>query len=132
MKSEIIAVPSSLPGGVDAEVSPHFGHCDLYTLVHTDGQQVKNVTTLAAIPHEQGGCLGAVNHLVENRVTALIAGGMGRRPLSGFNEAGIRVFLDAECKSVGEAVKAYLAKSIPEFTMNDTCQGSAQGAHAHH
>ena len=26
-----IAIPSVQPGGLDAEVGAHFGHCDLYT-----------------------------------------------------------------------------------------------------
>ncbi|HWQ08997.1 MAG TPA: hypothetical protein VN436_07815, partial [Holophaga sp.] len=58
-----IAVPSTYPGGLEAGVAAHFGHCDLYTLVDMDGGKIAQVTTLPAIPHQQGGCLAPVNHL---------------------------------------------------------------------
>ena len=38
-----IAIPSVLPGGLEAQVGAHFGHCDCYTLVDVeDGAVVKS------------------------------------------------------------------------------------------
>ena len=31
-----IAIPSVLPGGLEAQVGAHFGHCDCYTLVDVE------------------------------------------------------------------------------------------------
>ena len=73
----IVAIPSSHPGGLDAPLGAHFGHCDLYTLVKIAQGKVQEVATLPNVPHEQGGCMAPVNHLAQNGVQVLIAGGMG-------------------------------------------------------
>jgi hypothetical protein len=83
--SHIIAIPSENPGGLDANLGAHFGHCDLYTLVSVENGKVAEVKVIPNVPHQQGGCLAPVQHLAQNGVKQLIAGGMGLRPLMGFN-----------------------------------------------
>ena len=36
----LIAVPSDQPGGLDARVGAHFGHCEVYTLAKIDNGEV--------------------------------------------------------------------------------------------
>jgi predicted Fe-Mo cluster-binding NifX family protein len=132
MKEARIAIPSSLPGGLAAGVGAHFGHCDLYTLVDLKEGLIDQVSILPSIPHEQGGCLAAVNHLASNGVTVLIAGGMGLRPLMGFNQASIEVYRGAESLTVEAAVKALINGDLECFTREFTCGGSQQGqGHQH-
>jgi predicted Fe-Mo cluster-binding NifX family protein len=128
MENTRIAIPSCLPGGLEAELGHHFGHCDLYTLVDWADGKVSKVSTLAAIPHEQGGCMGPVNHLAQNGVKVLIAGGMGMRPLMGFNQVGIKVYLGGGTGPVGQLVEWLAEGKLQEFTVNDTCGGGAQHA----
>ena len=66
MEKVRIAVPSALPGGLEAEVGAHFGHCDLYTIIDVENGTVSQVSTLPNVPHEQGGCMAPVNHLASN------------------------------------------------------------------
>ncbi len=70
--STLVAVPSAQPGGLEATIDAHFGHCGLYTLVEIDNGEVKNVSTVPSCPHEQGGCMAPVQYLADNNVTALI------------------------------------------------------------
>jgi len=126
MNQARIAIPSSYPGGLDAEVGAHFGHCDLYTLVDIKEGQIAQVSTLPNVPHQQGGCLAPVNHLAKNGVTVLIAGGMGLRPLMGFNQAGIEVYRGTENPSVHIAVKALIDGQLERFTRDHTCGGGQQ------
>ncbi|OIP93605.1 MAG: dinitrogenase iron-molybdenum cofactor biosynthesis protein [Syntrophobacteraceae bacterium CG2_30_61_12] len=123
MKNTVVAIPSSLPGGLEAALGAHFGHCDLYTLVEVVDGQVKNVKTLPNVPHQQGGCMAPVNHLAQNGVNILIAGGMGMRPLMGFNQVGINVLYGAGARTVGEAVNAFLSGTLQQFTSEFTCGG---------
>ncbi len=123
MEKVRIAVPSALPGGLEAEVGAHFGHCDLYTIIDVENGSVSEVSTLPNVPHEQGGCMAPVNHLASNGVNLLIAGGMGMRPLMGFNQVGIDVFYGAGAPSVGTAVDALLKGSLVRFTPDQTCGG---------
>jgi len=119
----IVAIPSSHPGGLDAPLGAHFGHCDLYTLVKVTAGKVEEVATLPNVPHEQGGCMAPVNHLAQNGVQVLIAGGMGLRPLMGFNQVGIDVLYGGDVQTVGEAVNALLAGRLQRFTTEFTCGG---------
>ena len=123
METLIIAIPSELPGGLDAAVGQHFGHCDIYTIVEAKGEEIISVSTLPNVPHQQGGCMAPVNHLATNGVNVLIAGGMGMRPLMGFQQVGVRVFMGANAPSVGHAVQAFLQGRLPAFTTEFTCGG---------
>jgi predicted Fe-Mo cluster-binding NifX family protein len=123
MDSVIVAIPSTHPGGLEAQIGAHFGHCDLYTLVKIDAGKVMEVATLPNVPHQQGGCMAPVNHLAQHGVKVLIAGGMGMRPLMGFNQVGIQVLYGNGVHTVGEAIAALLQGQLPQFTTDFTCGG---------
>jgi len=108
-----IAIPSQTPGGLDAGLGAHFGHCDLYTVVTVENGTIEKVEVIPNVPHQQGGCMAPVQHLAGNGVNQLIAGGMGLRPLMGFNQVGIEVYFGGEARTVGEAVQAMLAGQLP-------------------
>jgi predicted Fe-Mo cluster-binding NifX family protein len=123
MENIIVAVPSIMPGGLDSKVGEHFGHCELYTLVELGGSEVVSVTTLPNVPHEHGGCMAPVQFLAGNGVKALIAGGMGMRPLMGFKQMGINVFHGGTAESVGQAIQALIAGQLQMFSTENTCGG---------
>ena len=125
--NKVIAVPSENPGGLEAGLAGHFGHCDLYTLVRVEDGAVADVKILPNVPHEHGGCMAPVQHLAGNGVNQLIAGGMGMRPLMGFNQMGIDVYFGNGALTVGDAVKAMLAGELQAFTQKNTCQGGCNG-----
>jgi len=123
METLTIAIPSEMPGGLDAALGQHFGHCDIYTIVEAQDGKILDVRTLPNVPHQQGGCMAPVNHLAQNGVNVLIAGGMGMRPLMGFQQVGIQVFHGSNAPSVGHAVQALLMGSLPAFGTEFTCGG---------
>ena len=118
-----IAIPSQTPGGLDAGLGAHFGHCDLYTVVTVENGTIEQIEVIPNVPHQQGGCMAPVQHLAGNGVNRLIAGGMGLRPLMGFNQMGIEVYFGGESRTVGEAVQAMLAGKLPQFQQDHTCGG---------
>ncbi len=128
MKSTIVAIPSTHPGGLDAPLGAQFGHCDLYTRVKIAEGKVQEVAILPNVPHQQGGCMAPVNHLAQSGVQVLIAGGMGLRPLMGFNQVGIQVLFGNGAQTVREAVEGLLQGKLPQFTTDFTC-GGGSGAH---
>ncbi|MBO4312076.1 MAG: NifB/NifX family molybdenum-iron cluster-binding protein [Desulfovibrionaceae bacterium] len=119
----LLAVPSANPGGLEAPMGMHFGHCDIFTLVEIENGEIKNVSTLANPPHAQGGCLAPVQLLAGKGVKTLLAGGMGFRPLMAFNQVGIHVFYAGQLPTVGDGVKAFLAGQLKEFSQENTCRG---------
>ena len=54
---------------------------------------------------------------------ALLAGGMGMRPLMGFQQVGVNVLFAGQYPTVGAAVQAFLEGKLPPFTMDFTCGG---------
>lgn len=124
--NELIAVPCGQPGGVDAALSAHFGHCDLYTLIKVTDGQAAEIEVIPNMPHAQGGCLAPVQYLAGKGVTILLAGGMGMRPLMGFNQAGVQVLHSGDAQTVGEALNSYLAGQLVQFSQQHTCGGGAQ------
>lgn len=127
MQALIVAIPSTHPGGLESQLGAHFGHCDIYTLVKISDGQVQEVGILPNVPHEQGGCMAPVNHLAQNGVQVLIAGGMGMRPLMGFQQVGIDVLHGGNSQTVGEAVDALLNGRLQRFTLEFTCGGGGGG-----
>ena len=130
----VIAIPSAPPGGLEAEMGQHFGHCDMYTLVSIADGQIKEINVIPAIPHEHGGCMAPVQYLAQNGVKGLIAGHMGMRPLMGFSQMGIDVFAGGAVRTVGEAVQSLLEGRLSQFGQEHACGGGAQegGCGGHH
>lgn len=127
-----VAIPTNNPGGLLAERSDHFGHCDLFTVVELDEQKsVKEVTTIANGGHEAGGCLVPVQLLHAAAVEAIIVGGMGARPLRGFAEVGITVYFAdrSSMQSVGDAVDGFVANRLPVMHADQVCKGSGNCQH---
>ena len=125
---QVIAFPSVSPGGLEAQMSGHFGHCDLFTLVTLADGEVESVQLVPNVPHEQGGCMAPVNLLASQGAQALIAGGMGMRPLMGFNSVGIEVYFNGGLSRVDQALAAFAQGQLPRFGQENTCGGG--DAHA--
>lgn len=128
----LIAIPTETPGGLEASISEHFGHCQSFTLIEIDNGVVGEVTVLANTPHEQGGCMAPVQMLKSHDVDVLIAGGMGGRPLAGFQQVGIEVHFKEKAATVADAVELYLGGETRRFGEAETCGGGAGMCGGHH
>ena len=116
-----IAIPSVLPGGLEAPVGAHFGPCDCYTLVDVEDGAVVKSEVIPPCAHEHGGCLAPVKYLADCGVTVLLAGGMGMRPLMGFNQAGIAVLHDATEPNVGKVAELVAQGRVPVMSPEVAC-----------
>ena len=123
MKDGRIAVPSMANGGLDGQRAGHFGHCDVFTLVDVKNGEIDQVTTINNREHMQGGCMVPVNLLAENRVNALIVGGIGMRPLMGFRQAGIDVYHDATRPEIRPVVEDLIAGKLSSISDDQVCGG---------
>ncbi len=119
----VIAVPTVGTGGLDSERSGHFGHCDCFTVIHTDGDEIVEIRTVDNPPHQEGGCLRPVNLLAGEGVTALVVAGMGGRPLAGFNDVGIAVYFENQTPGVGDVIAMLLNDELPVMDARNACGG---------
>ncbi len=125
----LIAIPSNAPGGLNATVADHFGHCDAFTLVEINSSEVKSVRIMPNQGHVQGGCMAPVMMLKRAGADAMVAGGMGMRPLAGFQQVGIDVYFNDSAASVGEAVKRVIEGKARPFGPAQVCGGGPGGNH---
>lgn len=119
-----VAVPSEAPGGLDAAPSAHFGHCAAYTVATVNAGVISDVRVVLNAGHEHGNCLAPVEELAGMGVNALIAGGMGMRPLNGLQQAGIKVFYSAGLLSVRAVLEAFAQKKLVPFGEESLCKGN--------
>jgi predicted Fe-Mo cluster-binding NifX family protein len=124
MKKGRVAVPSKGNGGLSGQRSGHFGHCDVFTFIDVDEGEIKSISTIDNSEHTQGGCMVPVNLMTQNKVDALIVGGIGMRPLMGFRQAGIDVYYDVERIDIKPVVEDLISGKLPLITDHQVCGGS--------
>jgi len=119
-----LAVPSNNPGGLEAKRSDHFGHCDLFTIVDIKNNAIDSVKALTNQEHAAGGCMVPVSLLRDQGVEAIVVGGIGARPLQGFNEVGISVYYAdrTAIQSVQHVAEGMISGQFPIIEPNQTCQ----------
>ncbi len=117
----VVAVPSVGAGGLEARRSSHFGKSPNFTLVELAGGEIERVQVVTNGSHEESGCRGAAQLLATAGVNTLVAGGIGARPLTILNEAGIDVYFDRQRKTVAEAVAALSAGELQPIELDQTC-----------
>jgi predicted Fe-Mo cluster-binding NifX family protein len=102
----------------DGKLSSHFGHCEQFVLfnVEADGKTVKSKQMLTPPPHEPG---TFPKWLHEQGATIIIAGGMGSRAQSLFDQNGIRVVVGASSNEPDLLVRQFLDGSL--ITGSNVC-----------
>jgi predicted Fe-Mo cluster-binding NifX family protein len=118
-----IAVPSNGEGGLDGTRAGHFGHCDVFTLIDCENGEIVDISTIENLEHVQGGCMVPVNLLAEHKVDALVVGGIGMRPLVGFQQKGIAVYHEAEREEIRPVVEDMIAGKVPMIRNDQVCGG---------
>ncbi len=123
MENGRIAVPSNGKGGLDGSRAGHFGHCDVFTVIDVKDGKIEDVSIIQNQEHVQGGCMVPVNLLAQNNVNALIVGGIGMRPLLGFNQAGIDVYYEAERQEIKPVVEDLVSNKLSIIQNDQVCGG---------
>jgi predicted Fe-Mo cluster-binding NifX family protein len=101
-----IAIPLS-----EGKLTMHFGHCGNFALVDVDDSTKKILKRedIAAPPHEPG---LLPPWLAERGVKVVIAGGMGQRAHTLFDEQNISVIIGAPAETPEKLVADYLQGTL--------------------
>ena len=126
MNNGRIAVPSNGDGGLKGVRSEHFGHCDVFTLIDVENGAIKRESILKNEEHGHGGCMVPVNLLAKNDVNAIIVAGIGRRPLAGFQNAGIEVYIDTVDQKINPTVEKLINDKLKKMSADEACGGSGK------
>ncbi|MBW1835778.1 MAG: NifB/NifX family molybdenum-iron cluster-binding protein [Deltaproteobacteria bacterium] len=93
----------------DGKLTAHFGHCREFAMIDVEEKQIKKKEILVPPPHEPGVLPKWLHELGTN---VIIAGGMGNRALTLFEEEGIHVVTGAPSLVPEELVQSYLDNSL--------------------
>ncbi len=99
-----IAIPLA-----EGKLTNHFGHCEQFAIIDVDGDRIDNKKLVTPPPHEPG---VLPRWLGEMGVNLIIAGGMGQRAMSLFQERGVRVITGAPILEPEELVSQYLKGTL--------------------
>jgi len=91
---------------VQGKLALHFGHCETFVFVDVTDGEIAGTSEATAPSHAPG---ALPKWLGEQGVDVVIAGGMGRRAQSLFQQAGIEVVIGAPMQEPAELVRSYLA-----------------------
>ena len=99
-----IAVPT-----IDGKLCMHFGHCQQFTLVDVENEEIKNVEA-ATPPAHAPGVLPKWLH--EQGANVIIASGMGMRAQNLFTQNDITVVVGAPILGPEELAKQYISGTL--------------------
>jgi predicted Fe-Mo cluster-binding NifX family protein len=108
---QIIAIPTA-----QNCLCQHFGHCETFAIFETEDRKVISESYLEPPPHEPG-ILPA--WLASHGITHVIAGGMGYRAITLFNQQNIQVLVGVTLKPAKMLVDEFLNGELE--TGNNTC-----------
>ena len=118
-----ICFPVEKADGMESQVYGHFGSAPVFIVVETDNNVVTTISNKDQ-HHEHGACnpLKALNN---ERVDAIVVGGIGMGALSKLNQLGIKVF-QSKASTIGENMKMMKSEELPAFTPRQCCSGHSQ------
>jgi len=93
----------------EGKLTAHFGHCQEFAILDVEDNEITNKEIIIPPPHEPG-VLPA--WLKEMGTQVIIAGGMGNRAISLFDQAGIQVITGAPVEDPEILVKDYLKNTL--------------------
>ena len=87
----------------------HFGHCQQFAIIETKDNSIIEITEVTPPPHEPG---LLPKWLAERGITDVIAGGIGQKAISLFNQQNIQVSIGALAKPPKELAEDWLKDTL--------------------
>lgn len=119
-----VCFPVLKANGLESEVHGHFGSAPFFLVVETDSNNV--VTINNTDQHHSHGACSPMKALGNQRVDAVVVGGIGTGALIKLNQSGVRVF-QAKALTVIDNINILKTESLPEFSSQNTCGGHGHG-----
>ena len=124
-----ICFPVQKDDGINSAVYNHFGSAPAFVVVDTDTKGLSTINNQDQ--HHSHGACNPMKALDNQKVDAIVVGGIGAGALTRLNQMGIMVHR-AQAATIRENMAMYAAQSLPVFTLQGCCDGhSKDGGCAH-
>jgi predicted Fe-Mo cluster-binding NifX family protein len=94
---------------VDQRLTPHFGHCQQFAIIHTEDENIVDVEFVDPPLHQPG---VYPKFLAEKGVEVIISGGMGHKAQALFAQNHIEVCIGVPEGSPRKLVEEYLSNRL--------------------
>ncbi len=109
--------------GVTSAVYNHFGSAPLFIVVDTDTREARTIANRDQ--HHAHGACNPIQAIDNQKIDAVIVGGIGAGALIRLNRLGIKVYR-AQLPTIRENVSLFLERKLSEYALQATC-----GRHGH-
>ena len=124
-----ICFPVQNDNGIESTVYNHFGSAPVFLVVDTDTNSVASIGNQDQ--HHTHGACNPMKALDNQKVDAIVVGGIGAGALTRLNQMGITVHR-SQGETIRENLTMFQAKSLPVLTVQGCCGGhSKDGGCAH-
>jgi len=124
-----VCFPVSKTDGLKSRVYGHFGSAPAFIVVDTVDNGVTTINNKDQ-HHEHGAC-NPMKALDNQKVDAVVVGGIGGGALNRLNQLGIKVF-HAEGATVNDNIALLKANNLKEFAASHCCPGHGHGISCGH
>lgn len=115
-----IAFPTQENVGLESAVYSHFGSAGFFIIINEETGE-SEVIANHDLNHAHGMCQ-PLTALGNNKVDAVVSGGIGGGALSKLNNAGVKVYRGIE-GTISENLEMIRTGRLPEFSMKHVCAG---------
>lgn len=124
-----ICFPVQQDDGFDSSVYNHFGSAPVFVVVDTETNGIASIHNRDQ--HHAHGACNPLKALDNQKVDAIVVGGIGAGALTRLNQMGIAVHR-SQAPTVRENVSLFAAQQLPVLTMQGCCGGHGKdGGCAH-
>jgi predicted Fe-Mo cluster-binding NifX family protein len=124
-----VCFPVQTNEGMESRVYNHFGSAPMFVVVDLITENISTIIN-SDQHHEHGSC-NPIKALDNNKVDAVVVGGIGGEALSRLNQSGIRVY-QSSAPIIRENVDLFLTAQLPEHTLSQCCGGHSEGGICSH
>ena len=119
-----VCFPVQNDEGLESPVFNHFGSAPAFVVVDTDSSAVSTISN--GDRHHAHGACNPLKALDNQKIDAVIVGGIGAGALSRLGQAGIKVYR-SRSGTVGENLAFYKENVLAEYTPQVSCGGHGHG-----
>ncbi len=124
-----ICFPVQHDRGIESAVYSHFGSAPVFVVFDTDTNHIASINNQDQ--HHAHGACNPMKALDNQKVDAIVVGGIGAGALTRLNQMGITVHR-SQGETIRENLSLFQAKSLPVLTVQGCCGGhSKDGGCAH-
>jgi predicted Fe-Mo cluster-binding NifX family protein len=124
-----ICFPVQKDEGIESAVYSHFGSAPMFVVFDTDTNMLAMINNRDQ--HHSHGACNPMKALDNQKVDAIVVGGIGAGALTRLNQMGIIVHR-AQAATIRENMAMFAAQTLPALTLQGCCGGhSDDGGCAH-